>query len=1035
MLATTQLSDGLPTISVQPRNQVARIGASTSFSVDAGGGSDLSFQWLKNGIAVAGATSSVLNLHDVKPNDAATYTVVVRNSRGSITSEAATLTVLSPLVITKEPTNQVAKAGADASFVVQAKSALVLSYFWFKDKSFIPGATSNVLTLRSVQEWDAGRYAALVYTSEGSLWSQAATLTISGAVAPQIVVHPTNLTRLVGSGAIFSVQARGGLPFGFQWFKNGFVFPDETSSNLTIAAVHESDAGSYHAVVTNRGGSVSSARASLIVNVPPSITAQPTNRVVFAGATVTFNVAARGTPAPTYTWFKNGARVQSSLNPALVLSSVRSVDGGTYFAVVSNVVGMATSVVANLTVQVPAKIKTQPTNQTVFLGQTATFKVDAEGDVPVSFQWSKGTNTISAAINAVFTITNAQLADIGNYRVAVSNLFAKAVSPDVVLSVRAVLLQPTNQVVLMGSNATFKVVITGPSDLRYQWVKEGKPIGGATGSELRLLRVQPADAGNYSVWVSAQFGSMVTPMATLTVNTPVFIRLQPQNRLAAAGSNVRFGSDVGGTLPIRIQWLSSGSPIPNATNAALELVNVRLIDQGDYRFIASNAFGSVTSSVARLTVVNASPLIRVQPESRTNRIGSDTSFTVEADGTAPLSYQWFKDGRLMLDATNQLLVLRALQPSDDGDYRVVVRNAFGMAESSAARLVVGQPPVISLQPFGQTARVGGRASFWLLAAGTAPLDYQWFKDGLAIPAATNSMLTHDAVKSLDAGTYSVVASNMFGQAKSEEAVLLVRAPLAVKGDLNRDGQADLIFQDDRGLMAAWYLSGTEMISADFFVPMQIDEPGWNIVGSGVFDSDGNADLVLQHRDGRLAVWSMDGRTLKTGAFLNVGLQGSEDWRVVEAGDFDLDDQTDLLVRASNGRLAVWYVDRFTVIATAVLNLGNPVEAHWAVAGVGDFNEDGKLDVLFQHEDGTLAVWFLDGTRTLSIGFLEPRNPGNARWRVVGTTDRNRDGMPDLLFQNEGDGGLVVWLMSGLRLVEARFVNPFRPGGTWRVVAP
>ena len=88
----------------------------------------------------------------------------------------------------------------------------------------------------------------------------------------------------------------------------------------------------------------------------------------------------------------------------------------------------------------------------------------------------------------------------------------------------------------------------------------------------------------------------------------------------------------------------------------------------------------------------------------------------------------------------------------------------------------------------------------------------------------------------------------------------------------------------------------------------------------------------------------------------------------------------------------------------------------------------------KHTDVTLASWILKGTKLTSATFLNPSNPGSAQWRIVSMVDRNQDGKPDLLFQHE-DGALAVWFMDGTKMTSAALLNPPNPGGTWKVVAP
>lgn len=114
-----------PSISIQPLDVVAHVGDSIRFSVLASGGFPLSYQWVLNGVPILGATDSGLSVSGIKPADAATFQVIVTNPFGSVTSARAQLTVIIPLLITREPTNQIAKAGADVTFVVQATSQLL----------------------------------------------------------------------------------------------------------------------------------------------------------------------------------------------------------------------------------------------------------------------------------------------------------------------------------------------------------------------------------------------------------------------------------------------------------------------------------------------------------------------------------------------------------------------------------------------------------------------------------------------------------------------------------------------------------------------------------------------------------------------------------------------------------------------------------------------------------------------------------------------------------------------------------------------
>lgn len=1028
-----------PTIVTQPASVAALAGSSVTFRVQATGELPFEYQWLRNGVPIPGAISSIFGFVHAWSEDAGNYQVVVRNAYGTVTSAVASLTIVAPLQFTQDPKSQVAKAGADVIFSVQASSNLPLNYLWYKDSNPIPGSTSTVLTLKNVQESDAGSYTAVAYTTAGGLRSLPATLTISGVLPPLITTQPVSQSKLVGTNASFFVQAIGGMPFSYQWFKNGLIISNAGRSNLTLNLVQESDAGNYHCVITNGAGSATSVSASLVVQVPPLITVQPTNTVVFAGTTVTFTAEAKGVPSPAYRWFKNGLAVPNGLSPSLFLVNAQPSDNGDYYVAVTNLVGAVTSQVANLTVHVPARIKTQPVSQSVVIGGKAQFKVEVDGEPPVAFQWFKETDLLPAATNTALIISNTQPSDAGTYTFVVSNAFDRVVSAPAILTVNpplTIIRQPINQAVMIGSNATFSVAATAfdGGAVSYQWFKDDVLIPAARVADLKLLRVQTTDAGNYQARLFTLAGTATSEVARLTVNVPATIRSQPQSQTVPVRTKVRFIADIIGSSPLSIAWFKDGVTIPNATGTVLDLDIAHYVEPANYWFFVTNPFGSATSMVARLTV-NSPPEITIQPRSQTNLIGTTTSFLVEAVGNSPLSYRWLKDGQPVVGATNWFLVLQNLQLPDAGTYRVVVGNAFGNSESAAARLSVGFPVSISLQPVSRAVRIGDSVTFAIASESAPPLNFQWFKDGEKIVGATNATLTVAAVKVSDIGRYAAAVNNPFGQARSVDAILSIRSTLTVKGDFDRDGSPDLVFQDQSDSLASWFMIGPNMISAGLLEPSDTGSAGWKIVTTGDFDGDGNQDLVLQHQNGGLAAWLMRGRQLRSQVLIAVDLAGIEEWKVVGSTDFNHDDRPDLLVQDRSGRLAAWLIENLHVASTTLLNLGNPVDLDWSVVGVDDFNEDGRPDIVFQHKNGTLAVWYLDGFSTASAALLSPSHPGDSEWRVVDVADRNGDGKPDLVFQHQKDGALAMWLLDGLKLSQPLLLNPVRPGGTWRVVAP
>src|SRR5256886_2251771 len=174
------------------------------------------------------------------------------------------------------------------------------------------------------------------------------------------------------------------------------------------------------------------------------------------------------------------------------------------------------------------------------------------------------------------------------------------------------------------------------------------------------------------------------------------------------------------------------------------------------------------------------PLITTQPASQTVTLGQTATFTVVATGTAPLSYQWRKSGTAISGATAPTYTTPATTSADSGSqFTVVVSNTAGSVTSNAATLTVNASataPSITTQPASQTLTVGQTATFTVVATGTAPLSYQWQKNGTAITGATSATYTTPATTSADNGAqFVVVVSNVAGNVTSNAATLTVNA--------------------------------------------------------------------------------------------------------------------------------------------------------------------------------------------------------------------------------------------------------------------
>jgi hypothetical protein len=317
-------------------------------------------------------------------------------------------------------------------------------------------------------------------------------------------------------------------------------------------------------------------------------------------------------------------------------------------------------------------------------------------------------------------------------------------------------------------------------------------------AKLTIVGVQTVNAGKYTVAVSNAVGSATSATATLTVDNPPAITVQPANQTVAVGKAVRLTITATGTASLKYQWLENGTNLANGgnisgvTTAALAISDAQSNNSGTYSVLITNLVGSVLSSNAVVMVENA-PSIISQPVSATIAVGSNVNFIVVASGTAPLIYQWklnnanLADGGNISGSSTSTLAISAAQTNNAGKYTVAVSNAVGSANSGTATLTVDYPPSITVQPTNQTVTPGKTVKLTVTATGTAPLKYQWLENatnlanGGNISGVTTATLTITKAQTTNTGVYGVLVTNVVGSVTSSNAVLLVDSLLA--GDL------------------------------------------------------------------------------------------------------------------------------------------------------------------------------------------------------------------------------------------------------------
>ena len=237
-------------------------------------------------------------------------------------------------------------------------------------------------------------------------------------------------------------------------------------------------------------------------------------------------------------------------------------------------------------------------------------------------------------------------------------------------------VQPVPQSVSASGSATFSVVVTGAAPLLFTWLKNGDPLTVGTSKSLTIPSVTASDAGTYSVRVQNGEGTVTSAAAVLTVGTRPVITTQPVGFSVLAGQKMQFSVTATGTSPLGYQWQKNGTAIAGAAGATYVVNAVGAGDAGSYTVVVSNAFGSVTSAAAVLTV------------SATPAVGGALTLTTTTSGTGPFTYQWSRNGSAIAGATGSVLSVLYVTPADAGSYTCTARSAQGSVTSGPVSVTV-----------------------------------------------------------------------------------------------------------------------------------------------------------------------------------------------------------------------------------------------------------------------------------------------------------------------------------------------------------
>ena len=738
------------------------------------------------------------------------FTVAVADSVGATSNKTFSLTVngapaaVAGQTITAKALTVGASAGAFTPLpVTGGTGAITYSVIPALPTGLSLDPSTGAIAGTAASAAAASVYAITATDSLGAKTSLALTLVVN-PVPAAVATVPNSVLLVNVPGAVFApVTVTGGTPpYAYAIspaLPTGLALSTSTGA-LSGTPTVASTLATYNVTATDASGATASATFTLKVNVAPAITAQPSaNPFYVLGGTLNLSVVASGTPAPTYQWRNAGTAITgnaSATTANLTITGLQLTDAGNYEVVVTNEVVSVTSNPATVAVYVAPTLTTQPGNQTITAGGTATFTAAASGTPAPTLQWQRNGVPLSGATAPILTLTGVPLNGGGAITVVATNPGGSATSNAATLTVSPVApvfaagLSAT-ATAIQGRNFSFAVAINNTA-ATFSATGLGGPGGTLVISpDNGSLSGVPANLGTFAIAIAA-----TNTTAAATYNLSLTVQAPPPVITSAAGKNGRVNA------PFTFAVLGTNSP---TSYAATNLPPGLTINTG------SGAIGGTPTAAGTFTVgltatnasgsVNQPLVITIDPPlnapvyagtlSPSGTQGTSFSFSPSfGTVTAPYALTGTLPTGLSFVAATGII---SGTPTQVGAFPVTLSATNLGGPTSVNLTVVINPaptaPVITSASTAPAARVGVAFSFNLTSSGT-PAASSYSATGLpagwSLNATTGAITgTPTAFGSFDV---SVSATNTVGTgptaifsisvAPSASAPVITSAPVA-----------------------------------------------------------------------------------------------------------------------------------------------------------------------------------------------------------------------------------------------------------------
>jgi uncharacterized delta-60 repeat protein len=699
----------------RPFDQTINAGQTLTLTANAAGTSTISYQWLKNGTNISGATSATLTIPNAQIADSGYYSVRVSNASGNKTSDASLMSVLGAPFILTQPVGAVGYELGSVTFSALGIGSAPLTLQWQANGVNINNATNATLTVTNLLFSSATNYTLVLSNASGVLTSSIAALTVlpgAGQVDPLSLLS-TNATTGAGVSAIVR-QSTDKLVLGgnFTTF-NGL-------SRLYVVRL-------------NQDGSLDNTFTSVVASTVSAMAVQPDDRVLINRNGLIQRLNTNGSVDNTFSNVSYTTGGSGGLIGPVTQADGKFLLAGAIWTINSQDLGISGKLIrfnANGTIDKILSSTIEFSGNAIALaarddgriflsgvfaringvGRTNFAVFNSDGSLDGTFIRGNGFSP-SGYPNAFEFQPDGKLVAVGqftgyagincnyvarlNYDGSLDTSFNVGTGPDQVPTRLAI--QDNGKVVILGGftsvarqprSGIARLNSDGSLDNTF-FVGTGPNFGGGNLFGLTLqFNGRITVMGNFSQWNGTNRNNLVQLRGDAV---PLAFMRHPLTQYVDASSNVTFSVGVYTTSAETYQCRKNGTNIPSATGATLTLNNVQPADSGAYSVVVSNSATTKTSLNGTLTVLTV-PVILTQEGSATASSGSTNTLKATVVGAGAMGYQWQRNGVNITGATNVTLTLTNTSLADAGIYVLVATNAYGAAESQPLALSVTYQP-------------------------------------------------------------------------------------------------------------------------------------------------------------------------------------------------------------------------------------------------------------------------------------------------------------------------------------------------------